>query len=405
MTTSMTITCPNCQHKFQAEEALKHHMSQELAERTRELESNYKTRQSELEQLMTQLDKKEQSIDQLVKERLAKSRGVLKEEMRKELTGDFEGAINAYKEKVAQQQSKLKELTEKDLQIEELKDQLHNVNQDLELKYKRQFREKEQHLEQQLRESLMSDVQMKMREKDKTMEDYRNQIDQLKRKLEQGSMQLQGEVQELMIEERLKELFPQDEITEINKGVRGADVTQTVLNNSVLCGTLLYESKNTQKFSNDWIDKLRSDQMASGAHTAILVTRTMPKGQEGEYYTEKGIIVCSIRLFPVVAALCRHKLVDLKHQANRFDLQKDTSGLLYQYLTGEEFRLHLEELVGGLMNLKTQISKERAAFEKQWKQRDKEVDRMYANLAQMFGSIKGIGGASIKEIKSLELFN
>ncbi len=398
MKTNMNITCPNCHHEFSAEDAFRKHLDAELKEELERVQKEYQTKSKDL-------IKREKELDQLIHDGVKAREGDLRSELNEEYQKEYGSSLDQYKKKIEHQSEQIKDLRAKEIEIEDLRSKLNDQEQTFELKYKRQLNEKLEEERLKSRESASEEYKLKLRKQEKMLEDQRLQIETMKKKIEQGSMQLQGEVQELIIEERLIQLFPHDEIGEVGKGIKGADVIQTVISEGVACGSIIYESKNTANFGSDWIDKLRTDQMAAGCQTAVLVTKAMPRGFEGDYFVEKNVVVCSPKLFPVVAALCRTKLIDLKYQASRFETQKDKMGLLYQYLTGEEFRMHIEEVVMGIMEMKEQVDKERVAFEKQWKQRDKQTDRMISNLAQMFGSIKGIGGTSIKEIKSLELLN
>ncbi|XOV94272.1 MAG: DUF2130 domain-containing protein [Bacteroidota bacterium] len=398
MKTNMNITCPNCHHEFSAEDAFRKHLDAELKAELKRVQEEYQIKNEDLVN-------REKELDQLIKEGVKAKEGDLRNELSDELEKEYGSTLDQYKKKAEQQSEQIKYLRSKEIEVEDLKGKLKDQEQEYELKYKKQLNEKLEEERVKSRESASEEYELKLRSQEKMLADQRDQIETMKKKIEQGSMQLQGEIQELIIEERLIAMFPQDEVGEVGKGIKGADVIHTVISEGVACGSIIYESKNTANFGSDWIDKLRGDQIASGCQTAVLVTKAMPKGFEGDYFVEKNVVVCTPKLFPVVAALCRTKIIDLKYQASRFETQKDKMGLLYQYLTGEEFRMHIEEVVMGIMEIKEQVDKERVAFEKQWKQRDKQADRMISNLAQMFGSIKGIGGTSIKEIKSLELLN
>lgn len=400
---TFTIECPNCQHEFQAEEAFTKHLNVEMAQKSQVLQKAFDEKNTAFLKEQQRLEVREQQLDLTISKAVKEKEEAIKRTVSVEVEKEFSASLDSYKKKVTEQGEQIKNLRAKEIEIEELKGKLADQGQELELKYKRQLNEKLTDEREKIVKTVNEDIELKMKEKEMMLEEARKQITDMQRKLDQGSTQLQGEAQELVVEERLKELFPYDEISEVAKGLRGADVMQIVHNENQLCGSLLYESKNTLMFGADWIDKLRKDQQACGASMAILVSKAMPKNRQEEYFVEKNVVVCSVSLFPVVASLCRNKLIELKYQAGRYELQKDTSGFLFQYLTSDDFRMHLEELVGALQEMKYQITKEKGAFEKQWKQRDKELDRMYSNLAQMFGSIKGIGGSSIKEIKSLEL--
>ena len=193
----------------------------------------------------------------------------------------------------------------------------------------------------------------------------------MKRKQEQGSMQLQGEVQELLLEELLRDHFPYDEISEVGKGVEGADCIQTVRSHSGNdCGKIIFESKRTRNFNNAWIEKLKNDMRTTNADVAILVTQAYPKDMNcfGE---KEGIWICSFSEVIALTTALRHTIMRVADTKRSEENKGEKMHLLYNYLTGNEFRQHIETIVEGFLSLKHSISKERIQMEKMWKEREK----------------------------------
>ena len=215
----------------------------------------------------------------------------------------------------------------------------------------------------------------------------------MKRKADQGSMQLQGEVQELLLEEILKTTFPYDTVAEVGKGVRGADCIQTVRNNfGVEAGKIIYESKRTKDFSNEWIEKLKSDMRTLGADVAIIVTQTLPK--EMDRFGEKdGVYICTFSEVRSVALLLRNGLLKIYDAKKSQDNKGDKMVMLYDYLTSNEFGEQWNAIREGFMNMKISIQRERDTMEKLWKAREKQLEKVLLNAAHIKGSVEGIAGA------------
>ena len=224
----------------------------------------------------------------------------------------------------------------------------------------------------------------------------------MKRKAEQGSMQLQGEVQELMLEELLRAHFPYDSIGEVGKGVEGADCMQTVRNSiGVECGKIIFESKRTKTFNNAWIEKLKTDMRNKGADVAILVTQIYPK--EMTCFGERdGVWICSFKEVAALTTALRHTIIRIAETTKAEENKGEKMQMLYSYLTGTEFRQQMETIVEGFLSMKNNISKERIQMEKHWKEREKSLEKVLLSTAGMYGSVKGIAGASIGNIPLLE---
>jgi hypothetical protein len=215
-------------------------------------------------------------------------------------------------------------------------------------------------------------------------------------------MQLQGESQEALLEEILRENFPFDIVDEVGKGVEGADCMQTVRNSSGKeCGKIIYESKRTKGWSNAWIDKLKNDMRNRGADIAILVTQAFPKGMSS-FGEREGIWICNFSEVSSVSYLLRSGIIKVYEAQKSEENKGDKMQLLYNYLTGIEFRGQVEAIVEGFLAMKQSIMKERLQMEKLWKEREKQLEKVLLNTSGLYGSVKGIAGASVGDIPLLD---
>ncbi len=263
--------------------------------------------------------------------------------------------------------------------------------------------EKENELKEKLNKENDQKNEMRLKEFQKKIDDQNKLIEEMKRKSEQGSMQLQGEVQELALEEMLKQIFPFDEISEVGKGVKGADLIQTVRNNlGQPCGTIVWESKRTKDFQPLWIEKFKADFRQSGGDIGIIVTQAMPKDMEG-FGMKEGIYICQYHEARSLALVMRETLIKINAASASQENKGEKMTMLYNYLTGNEFRHQIEAISEGFISLKNEINRERISMEKIWKEREKHIEKVLINTVGMYGSIKGIAGSSIADIKGLEM--
>jgi hypothetical protein len=243
---------------------------------------------------------------------------------------------------------------------------------------------------------------MKMRELEKQLDDQRKLAEEMRRKAEQGSMQLQGEAQELLLEELLRDHFPYDAVTEVGKGVEGADCILLVRNHLAQdCGSIIFESKRAKNFNKAWIEKLKSDKRTKNADVAILVTQTYPKDMTcfGE---RDGVWICAFSEVMALTTALRHTIISVADTRKAEENKGEKMHMLYSFLTGIEFRQQIETIVEGFLSMKNSISRERIQMEKIWKEREKQIEKVLISTSGMYGSIKGIAGASIGNIPLLE---
>lgn len=225
----------------------------------------------------------------------------------------------------------------------------------------------------------------------------------MQRKQAQGSMQLQGEVQELAIEEWLSTQFPLDTIEEIKKGVRGADCIQVVNTRTVQnCGKIYYESKRTKDFQPGWIEKFKADMRDKEADVGVLVTEAMPSDMD-RMGLRDGVWVCSFGEFKGLCAVLRESVIQLSKVAISQEGKGDKMHMLYDFLTSNTFRMQVEAIVEGFSQMKSDLEREKNSMQRIWKQREKQIDKVVTNTIDMYGSIKGIAGNAVQSVKALEL--
>ena len=254
-----------------------------------------------------------------------------------------------------------------------------------------------------IRDEVFQETFMKTKEREGVITDLKSQVDVMRRKLEQGSMQAQGEVQEQALEELLKELHPTDEILEIKKGQCGADLIQVVKTVSGYeIGKILYESKNTQNFSDGWITKMKSDNLISKCDILIIVTKTMPKDIKGNYGIKDGVWICTYKAVEDLTLVLRFGLLKLQSVLIKQDGKETKSEMLYDYLTSEQFKNLYESILVSFKTLEDSYSSEQSKLKKLWAERAKVLQLSKANAVELYGTIKGIAGSAIHEIEMLE---
>ena len=394
------VKCPSCGHGFPIEEVMAEEYKQQLRlkmqDYTRQKEDEYRKKDEEFAA-------KERQQQQAFEQRLAGEKKALQltleENLRKSIASDFENQLVMLQTSVNASAEKLKESRQKELEFMQREQLLKQKEEELEIALQRKLQEQRAELSEQIRKQETekysikdTEHQLKVKEMEKQLEDQKKLVDEMKRRAEQGSMQLQGEAQELILEEQLRSYFPFDVISEVGKGVRGADCVQTVRNQfGQECGRIIYESKRTKDFSPEWIEKLKKDMRAMGVDVAVIVTQCYPKGMD--CFGEKdGVWICSFDEVKAVSYILRDGVVKLANLAKSQDNKGDKMHLLYDYLTSSEFSEQWKAIREGYMSMRISIQKERDAMEKMWKAREKQLEKVLLNAAHIKGSIEGIAG-------------
>ena len=371
------IKCPNCGTEFELNESLKNEVEKELRGK-----------------MMDWQKKKE---DEFEKQKTA----LINDTLRK-ATDDTVVKIKALEEESRIKTEQLQTLQKKELDLLRDKNALEEKQKNMEVEIEKRFLEKRKEIEESAIKREQEIFDLKTKEYKLQMEQQQKLIEELKRKSEQGSMQLQGESQELLLEEILQSYFPFDIIEEVEKGVEGADCIQVIRNNSnTICGKIIYESKRTKAWSNGWIDKLKADMRNSGSDVAILVTQVFPKDME-KFGEKDGVWICTFNEVSSVAQLLRNGIIKIYEAQKSQENKGDKMQLLYNYLTGIEFRGQMESIVEGFMAMKQSIMKERIQMEKLWKEREKQLEKVLLSTSGLYGSVKGIAGAGVSNIPLLD---
>ncbi len=395
--TSFAITCPNCNHIFEPTDAIRDEIEKDLRNKANEWkkkkDDEFRLKEN---QFQLQLQAKENEIIL----RIEQEKNLIQESLKKAITSDFENTIKALKEAEAEKDEKLKEARKKEAEYLSKERELKNREEELEIAIQKKLLEEREKMQLDLRKNedqrmlqMQMEFQLKLAEKEKQLEDQRKLAEQMKQKAEQGSMQLQGEIQELLLEDLLRSTFPFDKIEEVGKGVKGADCIQTIHNRlGIEAGKIIFESKRTKDFSNDWIEKLKMNMRNSGADIAILVTQALPKDIE-RFGEKEGIYICTFSEVKSVAALLRNALLKIFEIKKSQHNQGDKMVMLYDYLVGNEFGEQWKAIREGFMSMKLSIQKERDAMERIWKSREKQLEKVLLNATHIRGSIEGIAGA------------
>jgi len=414
---SNQITCPNCGHQFEASDAVRDEVQKELRGQMKEWQQKKEAEfQSKENQFAKQIEAKELELAEKLrseKEKLEKEKleneNALREQIRKSIAGDFENQLTLLKEQNASTEEKLKLAREAELKMLQLEQKLKEKDQEMQIELQKLMLAESEKIkakladeEKQKQEVKDTQHQMQMKELQKQLEDQKGLIEQMKRKAEQGSMQLQGEVQELLLEEILQATFPFDKIEEVGKGVRGADCIQIVRNPyGQEVGRIIYESKRTKDFGNDWIEKLKTDMRSLGTDLAVIVTQALPKDME-RFGEKDGVYICTFAEVRGVALLLRNGLLKIFEVRKTQENKGDKMEMLYSYLTGSEFGEQWKAIREGFLLLKQGIQKERDGMERLWKAREKQLEKVILNAAHIRGSIEGIAGADAINLNLLE---
>ncbi|MES2417138.1 MAG: DUF2130 domain-containing protein [Bacteroidota bacterium] len=397
---STEIKCPNCNHSFPIEEVMAEEYKQDLREKmqvfTRQKEEEFQKKSEAFEQ---QRKQQELAFEQkLIAEKTALQTSVA-ENLRKTISADFENKLKLLTDSNQENEEKLKLARGKEIEFLKLEQGIKTREAELELSIQRKLQEQREELVAQVRKQELeknslkeTEHQLRVKELEKQLDDQKKLAEEMKRKAEQGSMQLQGEVQELILEELLRNTFPFDLVEEVGKGVRGADCVHIIRNQfGQECGRIIYESKRTKDFSIEWIEKLKKDRRSMGIDVAVIVTQVYPKGMDcfGE---RDGVWICSFEEVKAVSYILRDGIVKLFGAAKSQENKGDKMHMLYDYLNGNEFSEQWKAIREGFMSMKLSIQRERDAMERLWKSREKQLEKVLLNAAHIRGSIEGISG-------------
>lgn len=411
------LKCPRCGTTIDVESVLSTEIEQRYqAKYQQQLQENLAGMEQErlkLQQDQLQFEERKKQENELFAQRLQKEKvkleSELQEQLRKSIAGDFEMKLKSLEISRQETEQKLRESQQKELEFLQKQQALEHREAELELNLQKKLQEEKLNLAEQIRRQEQEKVKLQEQELLMKLKDVQIQLDEqkklaeeMRRRAEQGSMQRQGEVQELLLEQILREHFPLDIIEEVGKGVEGADCIQQIRNSrNEPAGKIIYESKRTKAWQNAWVDKLKNDMRNQGADVAILVTQVFPKEMD-QFGERDGIWICSFQEVAAVAHLLRGGILRLQEVMRSQENKGDKMQMLYDYLTGNEFRGQMEAIMEGFMALRNGVTRERIQMEKIWKEREKQLEKVLLNTSGLFGSVKGIAGASIADLPLLD---
>jgi hypothetical protein len=309
---------------------------------------------------------------------------------------ELQEVLKSRDEKLAEAQKAQAELIKKQRELDDAK-------RELELTVEKRVQDGLIEVRTLAKKEAEDEQKLKVMEKEQTITAMQKQIEDLKRRAEQGSQQLQGEVQELELENLLRSKFPFDSIEPVPKGEFGGDVLHRVVGaGGQLSGTILWEFKRTKNWSDGWLTKLRDDQRTAKAEIAVIVSQALPKGVE-TFELVEGIWVTHPRAALPVAMILRQSLLEVALARQSSEGQQTKTEMVYQYLTGPRFRQRVEAIVEAFSTMQEDLDKERKAIMKQWAKREEQIERVMGATVGMYGDLQGIAGKSLQEIEGLEL--
>ncbi|OYY56482.1 MAG: Caldesmon [Sulfurovum sp. 28-43-6] len=379
-------------------------LQDEVEAKRKEYKVHLESLKAKEEALKEEKEKFDEELQRATKEQLRIERIILQQELKKELVEEQSASMAMLQKELEAKSLELRAFNEAKVEIEKLKREKEELAS--RAKAEAQIALSEQLvLEREKIQKVFEEANaLKLKEKDEQMEQLKRSLDDAKRKAEQGSMQIQGEVLELVIESWLSTQFPFDTLEEVKKGAFGADCIQTIHTRELQnCGIICYESKNTKAWSEGWISKLKQDMLKVGADLGVLVTSVYPNGMERMGFVD-GIWVCSLDEFKGSVSLLRESLIRIHKTVQREENRGDKMALLYTYLTGNEFGMQMKSIVDGFMMMQAELDKERRSLMASWKRRQKLIDGVLQNTTEMYGSLQGIAGTGlIRHIEALEL--
>lgn len=411
MANNTQIKCPNCGTNIDVQDILSHQLEDELKKKfnsqLNEEKKKFEKENEILNKAKEEFEQKKQKENELFSEKLEaklkEEKKLLEAKINKKFKDEQSEQFALLQKELNEKSEQIKELNKTKAEIEKLKREKNELKESIEAESQKKLNQILLEEKEKIRKSEEDKNELRFKELQKKLEDQKRLTEEMKRKQEQGSMQLQGEVMELAIEEWLSAKFPLDTIEEIKKGARGGDCIQIVNTRShQCCGSIYYESKRTKDFQTGWIEKFKADIRVKGANIGVLVTDAMPSDMD-RVGLRDGIWICSFDEFKGLCAVLRESIVQISNALTSQENRGDKMHMLYDYLTGNTFRLQVEAIVEGFTQMRVDLESEKRAMQSIWKKREKQIEKVTVNTIDMHGSIKGIAGNAIQAVKLLEL--
>ena len=408
-----TVICPQCKTEIKLTESLaaplladvKKQFEQRLAQK----DADVAKREQSLTERAESIEKAKANLDQQIAAKLQQERvRIAAEEQQKAklVLGDDLNQkakeIGTLQEVLKQRDAKLAEAQQAQAELIGKQRELDDARRELELTIAKRVQADLGSEREKAKKEAEDELKFKVMEKDQTITAMQKQIEDLKRRAEQGSQQLQGEVQELELEALLTAKFPRDTIQPVPKGEFGGDVLQRVVGpTNQFCGTILWESKRTKNWSDGWLPKLREDQRAAKAEIAVIISQALPKEIDTFGFVD-GVWVADPKVALPVALSLRQSLIEIAAARQASEGQQTKMEMVYGYLTGPRFRQRVQAIVEAFSSMKEDLDREKKAITRQWAKREEQIDRVMQATVGMYGDLQGIAGRTLQEIEGLE---
>lgn len=398
------IICPNCDSEIEITEV----MSAQLSAKIRgEVEAEFATRNGEFKKklerltlLEQELKGRESHLENEVEARLNKERATLQQNAVKEATDKLGAELLAQNQELATLRDRLRESRENELALEKAKRDLQDRAEALELEVARKVNAERVSIRNKALKDADEQHRLSLAEKDHKISGLLTKIDELKRRAEQGSQQIQGEVLELELERSIRDAFPEDDVCEVAKGRNGEDLLQVVRSGNKTCGSISWETKRAKTFQSSWLGKLREDQRAAGSDCAILVTDVLPKGVD-TFALVDGVFVCSRSHAIAVGTALRTGIKQVAKARSAAEGRSGKKELVYDYLCSSEFQNHVAGVVEALVDMVEELEKEQRSTQTRWKKRRKQLQRAFVGAASFYGDLQGLAGNALPDLKCL----
>jgi hypothetical protein len=371
--------------------------SQALQRREQELASRLKS----LDTIEENLNARAAEIDAAVEQKLRKEREALTKIVEKKAADSYTSKLRAATQELEETQAKLVKAEQAELAIRKERRAIEEEKRKLELEVERRIHDERIKIREAAQKEEQDTHRLKLSEKDLLISDLRKQIDDLRRKVDQGSVQLQGEVQELELEAVLRAAFPGDQIEPVPQGRAGGDVVHKVVGpNGLQCGTILWESKRTRNWNDDWLAKNREDQRLVGGHVGVIVTVALPKGVDN-FDRLDGVWVAAMRCVLPLAKALRLALIEMALIKSAAEGKEGKMQRVYSYLTGTQFRMRVSSMVETCVGMQEDLDAEKRALTRKWAKQQRRIEILMTELASTWGDLQGIVGKGMAELDGL----
>ncbi len=405
------INCPNCGTAIDVNDILAHQLEEQIKQKYQaqlsvqrdEFSKKQRDLLADKEAFEAKKLRENELFQEKIEAKIKQEKALIEQKLKQQLVLEQQDQFQLLQKELNEKSEQIKELNLTKAEIEKLKREKSELKEAIEAESQLKLNQLILEEKEKIRKIEEDKNELRVKELLKQLEDQKKLTEEMKRKQEQGSMQLQGEVQELAIEEWLATQFPLDTIDEIKKGARGGDCIQTVhTRQQQNCGTIYYESKRTKDFQPSWIEKFKADIREKSADIGVLVTDVLPSDM-ARMGLKDGIWICTFEEFKGLCTVLRETLIRLNTSLVSQENKGDKMHLLYDFLTSNTFRMQVEAIVEGFSQMKADLETEKRSMQRIWKQREKQIEKVIVNTIDMYGSVRGIAGNAVQAVKALEL--